>query len=310
MNDDQVKLRKDQPVPYEHFFSFTANCVTRVVRKAAEQAATEYRGKGILPQTPQQVMQRVGLAAFYLGTPLKEVFRWLAGSVETDNFTYRLTPTSRKHLMSFLAMATGESVERIDGYLTEVETDDDLKQHCVAVAAQRRGPEDTLFEPGRRIGWYALTRILKPKLVIETGVHLGYGAVTLASALLRNQAEGHPGRYLGTEINPKAGRLLQGKYAEMGEIRYGDSATTLQNLDQQVDLFINDSDHSAEYELKEYHIILDKLAPGGMILSDNAHATDSLWDFAREKNLHYLFFREQPEHHWYPGAGIGLAWRR
>jgi hypothetical protein len=36
---------------------------------------------------------------------------------------------------------------------------------------------------GRRIGWYAFARATKPKLVVETGVHQGIGAVTLIRAL-------------------------------------------------------------------------------------------------------------------------------
>lgn len=310
MTEGQVTLKTDQPVPREHFFPFAVSSFNQAIRRIVEQAAVEHGGQPVIALTPKQVQQRIGLAMFYYAKPLKELFRWMAGSVEGDNFTYGLTPGNRKHLMSFLATATGESLQVIDGYLSEVETDEALRRHCAAIAQQRRGPADGVFDPGRRIGWYALARILKPKLLIETGVHLGFGAVTLASALLRNQAEGHPGRYLGTEINPQAGRLLQGPYAEVGEIRYGDSATTLEALDQPVDLFINDSDHSADYEMREYRIIFDKLSPGAMIISDNAHSSDSLWDFAREKDLNYLFFREQPAGHWYPGAGIGLAWRK
>ena len=74
-----------------------------------------------------------------------------------------------------------------------------------------------------------------------------------------------------------------------------------------MDLFINDSDHSAEYEAREYHTIASKLSDRAVILGDNAHATTSLYDFAMRTNRRFLFFKEEPKGHWYRGAGIGSA---
>jgi hypothetical protein len=124
---------------------------------------------------------------------------------------------------------------------------------------------------------------------------------------LRNFAEGAPGKYYGTDINPKAGWLLGGKYAAVGKILYGDSITSLKSLNETVDLFINDSDHSADYEASEYRIMAPKLSPDALILSDNAHVTDRLAVFSRETGRHFLMFSEEPKNHWYPGAGIGMS---
>ena len=93
---------------------------------------------------------------------------------------------------------------------------------------------------------------------METGVDKGLGSCVLSAALLRNHAEGHPGRYLGTDINPQAGWLFQGPYRKAGQILYGDSIESLQCLEGPIDLFINDSDHSAEYEEREYACITSK----------------------------------------------------
>ena len=53
--------------------------------------------------------------------------------------------------------------------------------------------------------------------------------------------------YIGTDINPNAGYLFDEIYSENGKILYGDSIESLK-LNAEIDLFINDSDHSAEYE--------------------------------------------------------------
>jgi len=55
----------------------------------------------------------------------------------------------------------------------------------------------------------------------------------------------------------------------MGKILYGDSITSLKTLSEPIDLFINDSDHSAEYEAREYQVIEpllseDALSPGAL----------------------------------------------
>jgi len=163
---------------------------------------------------------------------------------------------------------------------------------------------------GRRLGWYAFVRILKPRVVVETGVDKGLGAVALCAALLRNEAEGTPGQYFGADINPRAGVLLSEPYTRVGKILYGDSIQSLQSIPM-IDMFVNDSDHSAAHERQEYDTIAEKLgAGGGLILGDNSHCTDVLAKFSAERGRQFIFFREQPKDHWYPGAGIGISFLR
>ncbi|MEI1305755.1 class I SAM-dependent methyltransferase [Rhizobium aouanii] len=172
--------------------------------------------------------------------------------------------------------------------------------------ASRYG-DDIEIAYGRRLGWYAIARVKKPKVLIETGVDHGVGSCVLASALLRNAAEGHPGRYYGTEIRPEAGALFTGEYATVGRILYGDSIQSLTTFAEPIDMFVNDSDHSGEYEYREYQTISEKLSIGAIILGDNAHVTDSLSRFSRETGRKFVFFSEKPLDHWYPGAGIGIS---
>ena len=161
---------------------------------------------------------------------------------------------------------------------------------------------------GRRLGWYTFVRVLKPRIVVETGVDHGVGSCVLASALLRNISEGYAGKYYGTEIRSEAGQFFTGKYAAAGKILYDDSIESLKNLDEKIDLFVNDSDHSSEYEFREYLTIAEKLSCRSVILGDNAHVTDCLSRFSREVGRNFIFFAEKPDLHWYPGAGIGISY--
>jgi predicted O-methyltransferase YrrM len=200
-------------------------------------------------------------------------------------------------------------------YIAEVDTDSALRAHVRAATREHGGnaQADEEAQFGRRIGWYALVRAVKPRLLVETGVDKGLGSCLLCAALMRNAAEGSPGRYIGTDINPSAGFLLQPPYSGTGKILYGDSIESLKKLVAEsalIDFFINDSDHSAEYEGREYATIREALAPDAIVLADNAHVTTELIEFAKLTNRAFLYFQEKPANHWYPGAGIGLAFRQ
>ena len=101
-------------------------------------------------------------------------------------------------------MVTGASTQIVKKYFTELSEDkklfDDLN---LSLKCMSNYGKEIKFAYGRRIGWYAFTRILKPKLIIETGVDHGVGACVLTSALLRNKAEGFDGKYIGTDTECK-----------------------------------------------------------------------------------------------------------
>jgi hypothetical protein len=255
---------------------------------------------------------RLKIAIGYFTEPLKQLFIWLYRSKETTNFTYDLVPINKFYLASLIADLTGKQYQEIEGYFEELEKDDELKHHIRQATqdSEERFEADLAVRFGRRLGWYAFVRAIKPKIVVETGVDKGLGSCVLTAALIKNENEGCPGYYYGTDINPKAGYLLGGKYKQYGEILYGDSITSLEKLEQQVDLFINDSDHSSIYEAREYATIAPKLNAQAIILGDNSHCTDELLKFALATGRHFIFFQEKPDKHWYPGAGIGIAFRR
>jgi predicted O-methyltransferase YrrM len=240
-----------------------------------------------------------------------QIVKWGFTSREDTNFTYQHTPASLLTLAHTISVVVKSEPKVILGYIEEAQQDEELKKHIVSIIrnSEYRRYADERVEFGRRLGWYAMVRALKPKIVIETGIDKGMGSVLLCSALLRNKAEGFEGRYYGTDINPKAGLLLTGKYSSVGEVLYGDSITSLKKFTQPIDLFINDSDHSADYEYQEYQVVEPLLSDDAVILGDNSHATDRLARFSLECNRQFLFFKETPLKHWYPGAGIGISFR-
>lgn len=230
--------------------------------------------------------------------------KWLFTSRENTNYTYDLTPTNREHLAWFVADLAGVKVTEVRGYLDEIENDGALSEHIAAATknSPHRWLADTHAKYGRRIGWYALVRALKPKNVVETGTDKGLGTLVIAAALMRNGT----GRLTSIDINPAAGYLLSGPYAEVTDLIIADGVATLATLSG-VDMFIHDSDHSAAYELREFEAVGPNLSPGAFVLSDNSHASPSLPDWADRTGRRFVFFDERPAGHWYSGAGIGVA---
>jgi len=255
---------------------------------------------------------RTRTALRHLAGPFGNLTLWLFRSREIANFTYDLTAHNKRYLASLIADVTGRDYEEVVGYVRELESDEALKQHVKAMTARSRTKHvaDAEARFGRRLGWYALARAIKPRIIVETGVDKGLGACVLTAALKKNREEGAAGYYYGTDINPGAGYLLSGDYRKFGKILYGDSIESLRSLNQTIDLFVNDSDHSSEYEAREYETVSDKPSPDAVILGDNAHRTDKLLCFALATGRRFVFFKEEPHRHWYPGAGIGIAFKR
>lgn len=255
-------------------------------------------------------VRRIIAASKVYNKKYAQILKWGFQSREDTNYTYHLTDDNIKYLAQTISVVTKINYDDVIKYFDEVQSDEYLKETILNAIKNSRERKfaDKEVRFGRRLGWYVFVRVMKPKVVIETGVDKGLGSVLLCSALLKNKEEGHEGRYYGTDINPQAGYFLQGKYAEVGEILYGDSIETLKKFDQKIDLFINDSDHSADYEYDEYITIQPNINEKTVILGDNSHCTSKLADFSLKTKRNFLFFQEIPKDHWYPGAGIGISY--
>jgi predicted O-methyltransferase YrrM len=238
--------------------------------------------------------------------------RWLFTSREHHNYTYDLTPINVDHLAWFVSLVSACPVAVVRDHLAEIAADAGLRDHIrtATEASARRGLADRHVRYGRRIGWYAMVRALKPAHVVETGVDKGLGTAVLAAALLRNAEEGHPGRVTAIDINPEAGYLVRtGPWAGVVDLVYGDSLQTLAALDRPVDVFLHDSDHSTAHERRELTTVEQSLSASALLLTDNVTKTSVLSEYAEKTGRQFLAFTERPHRHWYPGDGIGAAWR-
>jgi predicted O-methyltransferase YrrM len=251
---------------------------------------------------------RARIALRHVASEARLAWRWWRDSREVTNFTYELTARNLEQLAAFLACASGAEIARVQQLMRELDEDEVLHAHVrrATLASPDLHHADAFARYGRRIGWYVLARLFRPRLVVETGVDKGLGGCVISAALLRNSAEGSPGRYVGIDHNPQAGWLLKGPFAAVGSVVWGDSLAELARLEC-IDLLIHDSNHAPAHEAREYEVAAPRLSDGALVISDNAHASEALWNFALKTKRRYLYFAEEPRDHWYRGAGIGLA---
>jgi predicted O-methyltransferase YrrM len=235
--------------------------------------------------------------------------RWAFVSKEYYNWTYDLTDLNKSYLASYVAVVTGHEVGIIESYINEIENDQELRNTLIERTIQSRDRHSCDVQPryGKRLGWYALIRATKPRIIVETGVDRGLGTAVIAAALRRNDQDGFPGTVYATDIVPDCGHLLAEPYKKYCHLLIGDSVESLKKFDQPADIFLHDSCHTPEYEWAEFMAIEKQLQPEALVMSDNSLMTDKLREFARRRGLSFLYFQDQPKKHWWPGDGIGTA---
>jgi hypothetical protein len=100
--------------------------------------------------------------------------------------------------------------------------------------------------------------------------------------------------------------LIGAKYEGVIQRVIDDSLVAISQIDQ-IDLFIHDSDHSAEHEAQEFELLQSRLSVNGIVLSDNSHATTELAKWSLRQGRRFMYFADELLDHWYPGAGIGVS---
>jgi predicted O-methyltransferase YrrM len=238
-----------------------------------------------------------------------QIVRWAFASREYYNHTYHLTPLNQRYLASFVGVVSGHDPALMEKLLRELQGDEALRARLVARTRASPDRPNCDEEPryGRRLGWYALVRATRPRVVVETGVDRGLGTVVIAEALRRNAEEGFPGTVYATDIIPECGHLIDDALRPFCRILLGDSVQSLRQFKEPVDIFLHDSDHRPEYEWAEFLAIEPRLREGSIVLSDNSQQSSKLLEFAQRIGRSFLFFQDVPQDHWWQGDGIGAA---
>ena len=161
-------------------------------------------------------------------------------------------------------------------HLTSDKIDDYIVQHSEKepelLKALTRETYQKVLQPRMLSGHYQgrvlslLSKLIRPKTILELGTFTGYSALCLAEGLEKDGT-------LHTVDHNEELVALQKRYFDLSpfgsKIRQhtGDAIDILPKLDLKFDLVFMDADK--ENYINYFHQIIDKLNPGGVILSDN-----------------------------------------
>jgi hypothetical protein len=243
-----------------------------------------------------------------VGASLPGNVRYVLLDPEPDNFTYEIG--NETELGAWVDFICGCGLQRARELIAEPHTDAVLSTRLHTATAAHRLWSKPAPPFGKRRGWYALARVLGPELIVETGVHDGLGSLLLLRALERNADEGRPGRLVSFDINPDCGWLV-GSHPHW-ELQIGATQPALARALEHappVGLFVHDSLHTYENERYELRTAAAHLAPSGVLISDNAHATHAMVHTCEEFSLGIAEFAERPVGHFYTGGVTAAGFR-
>ena len=146
------------------------------------------------------------------------------------------------------------------------------------------------FQNGRLL--YIITRLMRPRVVVETGVFAGGSTAYILNALEENGA----GKLFSIDrkdpfllkIGREPGFAIDEELRDNWHLILGRSSEKLQPLLDclnSLDFFFHDSDHSYENMLYEFQTIWPFLSSGGLLLSDNIDMNSSFDDFCGTRGV-------------------------
>lgn len=232
--------------------------------------------------------------------------RYLLWDRELDNFTYELTNEDELADLIGEILSVPPSLAR--SHIDEIKSDTEF-QTAIRHALVRRRDRNATMPLGRRLGWYAIARITRPQVVVETGVHDGLGSAVLLRALERNAREGTDGSLVSFDIREDVGWVIPRELRSRHDLRIGDAVALMPAAlsGRPIDMFIHDSDHRYEHETAEFEVVHPLAGPKAVLITDNAHGGTAFKDFCDRHGLPYHIFREKPKEHFYPGAAMGVT---
>ncbi|WP_428937594.1 class I SAM-dependent methyltransferase [Fontivita pretiosa] len=221
---------------------------------------------------------------------------------EVESYTYELANESE--YVAFIAPRLGVQPQQVRAWIDEARTDPYLtRDRGFRWSAKRRLPL------GNRLMWYPIARALKPKLIVEAGVHEGLGSEMFLVALDRNASEGFPGRLISFDIHEDTGWLvhpdLRARWTRIIESTLTGMPKALQGLE--VDLYIHETPHEPQIIGAELRCALRHAAQRLVVIDSSGLIQTVLRDQCVVHGGSHHFFLDQPKNHIVRSYGMGLA---
>jgi hypothetical protein len=221
---------------------------------------------------------------------------------ELESFTYELA--NREELLDFVADALGQDRAAIRRYADEADEDPELR--CTRSwrwSRKRRLPL------ANRLAWYLAARVIKPEVVVETGIHDGLGSLVLLRALERNAQEGFEGRLVSFDIFEDTGSLvddrLRGRWQRVHAMTTTHLEPALTGL--QVGMSVHDATADPMLQTDEFEAVLAHRAGQLVIVNAYGAKQGALEHVSRKNGGQHQQLVTRAKNHIHPGDVVALA---
>ena len=111
-----------------------------------------------------------------------------------------------------------------------------------------------------------ISKLQKPTFIVEVGTYTGYSALCLAEGLSEN------GKLLSIDVNEETSYyaqsfINQSVYKNKIDLVVADAKAVIPDIAEPIDLVFIDADK--KNYLPYYHLLIEKLSNGGLIIADN-----------------------------------------
>lgn len=148
------------------------------------------------------------------------------------------------------------------------------------------------IEEGSAFLVYALVRILRPSVVLETGVANGHSTALILNAL----GENGNGELHSVDVSDNVGKLVVDRRRwhlhplDSSSLKKSFAAIVTQL--PSIDLMVHDSDHSYQWMRHELETVFPRMSPNGMLACDDANISYGMIDFCAAHNMKPLLLLE------------------
>lgn len=146
---------------------------------------------------------------------------------------------------------------------------------------------------------YAVCKILKPDVILETGVAYGLGSAFILQALHENKKGklfSVDGVFRPWQSKEMIGAAIPETLRKRWNIIYGSSSKKLQSLLKSlspIDIFFHDSLHTYNNMSFEFKTAWPHIKSGGILISDDVGSNDSFHDFGTETKTEPIVYSQK-----------------
>jgi hypothetical protein len=236
------------------------------------------------------------------GARVRDNLPYLLLSPEVDSFTYPIA--NEDELAALLADVLETDAASVAAAIAEAHDcallTRALRQGWPEMMWLRRDPQPGLPQ----LASWAILRLTRPALAVETGILDGMASTVMLVALERNAQDGDEGRLVSVDVMPGAGTMVPEWLKHRWEPVAGDAATAIGPAvgDRTIGYFASDSLVDDDHVDRELAAVLERAAPRLVAMTVSA-ALRSLDRAGAEVRR----IQERPRGHFYGGRHVAIG---